>query len=98
MTPPAEHWYLRLAYIKHHNLPMSQEIERFNVTHIMLRGISLGMLVFAVVFCAKVVTNPGVLPYLALSLVSIAASYLLIREAIKFRVWFYKSIYQSVSR
>lgn len=96
MTPPAEHWYLLLAYIKHHNLPMAQEIERFNVTHIMLRGISLGLLVFSIVFCTKVITNPGVLPYLALSLLSIAASYLLIKEAIKFRGWFYKSIYQSV--
>lgn len=88
-------WYVLLAYIKRHNLPMALEIERFNVTHIMLRGISLGMLIFSFVFCSKVITGSRPLPHILLSLISMAMSYLLVQEAIKFRQWFYKSIYQS---
>lgn len=92
----ASNWYVLLAYIKRHNLPMAQETERFNVTHIMLRGISLGCLFFAIVFGFKIIAGAHVLAYVLLSLFSMAASYGLIKEAIKFRIWFYKSIYQSV--
>jgi hypothetical protein len=91
----AINWYVLLAYIKRHNLPMALEIERFNVTHIMLRGVSLGLLVFAMVFCAKVISGTQALLYVGLSLLSMAAAYLLMLEALKFRIWFYKAIYQS---
>lgn len=88
-------WYVVLAYIKRYNLPMAQEIERFNVTHIMLRGISLGLLFFSLVFCSKILTGVRAEPYVFLSLLSMAMSYLLIQEAIKFRRWFHESIYQA---
>ncbi len=88
-------WYVSLAYIKRHNLPMALEIERLNVTHIMLRGISLGLLIFSFAFCSKMITGIKVLPYVLLSLLSMGMSYVLIQEAIKFRQWFYKAIYQS---
>ena len=93
-------WYVLLAYIKRENLAMAREIERFNVTHIMLRSISLGCLVFAFVFSSKIITTqsaslPVILSHVLLSLLSMGASYLLMQEAIKFRRWFYQSIYQS---
>lgn len=88
-------WYVVLAYIKRENLAMAREIERFNVTHIMLRSISLGLLVFAVVFGSKVITAAHAPTQVLLSLLSMAASYLIMQEAIKFRKWFYQSIYQS---
>ncbi|MEL6779487.1 MAG: hypothetical protein AAFO06_19765 [Cyanobacteria bacterium J06597_16] len=88
-------WYVLLAYIKRRNLPMAQEIEQLNVTHIMLRGLSLGLLLFSVVFCGKAMVGTRTLPYILLSLLSMGMSYVLIQEAIKFRIWFYKSIYQS---
>jgi hypothetical protein len=95
IEPQALNWYVLLAYIKRHNLPMAQEIERFNVTHIMLRGVSLGLLAFAVVFGSKVITGDQPEVFVGLSLLSTAGSYLLMQEALKFRTWFYKSIYQS---
>jgi hypothetical protein len=95
IEPQAINWYVLLSYIKRHNLPMAQEIERFNVTHIMLRGVSLGMLVFAIVFGSKIITQNQPQVFVGLSLLSTAGSYLLMQEALKFRTWFYKSIYQS---
>lgn len=89
-------WYVLLAYIKRRNLPMAQEIEQFNVTHIMLRGISLGLIFFALVFCLKIFTAPQAWQHAIFSLLSMAAAYLIMQEAIKFRKWFYQSIYQSV--
>jgi len=85
-----------LAYIRRQNLPMAQEIERFNVTHIMLRGISLGMLIFALVFCLKIFTSPQAWMQAIFSLLCMAIAYIIMQEAIKFRVWFYEAIYQSV--
>jgi len=89
-------WYVLLAYIKRRNLPMAQEIERFNVTHIMLRGISLGAMFFALVFCVKVVTHTQPWLYAVCSLLNMAIAYSLMQEAIKFRSWFYQAIYQFV--
>ncbi|MEO1621849.1 MAG: hypothetical protein AAFU53_12565 [Cyanobacteria bacterium J06632_3] len=89
-------WYTLLAYIKRHNLPMAQEIEQFNVTHIMLRGISFGVLMFAGGFCFKIFTAPQAWKQAIFSLLSMAIAYILMQEAIKFRIWFYHAIYQSV--
>ncbi len=88
-------WYVVLAYIKRYNLPMAHELERFNVTHIMLRGLSVGLLFCCLVFCSKIMTAARAEPYVVLSLLSMAMSYLLIQEAIKFRRWFHESIYQA---
>lgn len=89
-------WYVVLAYIKRRNLSMAQEIERLNVTHIMLRGISFGLLIFALVFCYKIFTAPQAWEPALFSLICMWSAYLLMQEAIKFRTWFYQSIYQSV--
>lgn len=96
VAPQTMSWFVVLAYIRRRNLSMAQEIERLNVTHIMLRGVSLGLLFFALAFCLKVVTAPKPWISVVLSLLSMAASYSLMQNAIKFRRWFYKSIYQSV--
>ncbi|MGD1862933.1 MAG: hypothetical protein ACFB0D_00110 [Phormidesmis sp.] len=96
INPRAMSWYVLLAYIKRQNLPMAQEIERFNVTHIMLRGISFSLISLAGVCCFKIFTASPAWPQALLSLVCMGAAYLLMQEAIKFRIWFYQSIYQSV--
>ena len=96
INPRAMSWYVLLAYIKRHNLPMAQEIERFNVTHIMLRGISFSFLSLAIVCCIKIFTAASAWPQALLSVASMAGAYILMQEAIKFRLWFYQSIYQSV--
>lgn len=88
-------WFVLLAYIKRRNLPMAQEIERLNVTHIMLRGVSFGLLLFSLVFCLKIFTAAHAWPQVSFSLLSMAAAYIIMQEAIKFRIWFYQSIYQS---
>ena len=62
----------------------------------MLRGISLGLLAFAFVFCLKIFSAPQAWSYAVCSLLSMAATYLAMQEAIKFRTWFYQAIYQSV--
>lgn len=92
----ALHWAVWFAYLKRRNLPMAQEIERLNATHIMLRSLSLGMLFASFIFCIKVVTGTFVLAHVLLSLLGLWAAYILMQEAIKFRTWFYQAIYQSV--
>lgn len=84
-----------LAFIKRHNMEMSQEVEQFNVTSIMLRNISLSVLIFALIFCTEFVTGNFSLRSGFLSGLCVFAAIVLAKESVKFRMWFYQGIYQS---
>ncbi|MEL6491641.1 MAG: hypothetical protein AAFQ95_16920 [Cyanobacteria bacterium J06621_3] len=63
---------------------------------IKLKGISFGLLIFALAFCCKIFTVSQAWEPALFSLICMWSAYLLMQEAIKFRTWFYQSIYQSV--
>jgi hypothetical protein len=89
-------WYVQLSYLKRHNLEMAYDVERFNVTAIMLRGASFGSLTFTIIFAIEFISRGFLWRYSVFSLLCLAAAIILIRESIKYRNWFYNAIYESV--
>ncbi len=89
-------WSIPLSYIKRHNLEMAYDVERFNVMSIMLRGASMGALFFTVIFAIEFISNGYLWRYAIFSLVCFTAAIISILEAVKFRTWFYKALYESV--
>ncbi|HKX28157.1 MAG TPA: hypothetical protein VJ302_10715 [Blastocatellia bacterium] len=89
-------WYILLSYIKRHSLEMATEVEHFNVTSIMLRGSSFGIMVFALIFAIEFVSRGFHLKYAVFSVLCMLISIIMLREAVKFRKWFYQALYDSV--
>jgi hypothetical protein len=89
-------WSIPLSFIKRHNLEMAYDVERFNVMSIMLRGASLGALVFMVIFAIEFISRGFLWRYLIFSLLCLTAAIISILESVKFRTWFYKALYESV--
>ncbi|MFM7449169.1 MAG: hypothetical protein ACKO24_11285 [Leptolyngbyaceae cyanobacterium] len=90
-------WYTLLAFVKRNNMHMSQDVERFNVTSIMLRKVSLGMLIFAFIFSFEFIFINRLPMLVFLGVFCLVTSIVLIKESVKFKSWFYAAIYQSVA-
>ena len=89
-------WYIAFSFIKKQNLDVAQDIDKFNVTSIMLRNSSLGLLLFAIIFIVEFFLD-GYLSVDAIFGVScLAIAIILVRESVKFKAWFYQSILQSL--
>jgi len=88
-------WPVLLAYLRRVNAEAADNIERFNVTNIMMRNISFD---FAILSLVEVIQffRTASLWHLVLSLALIAASVISIQRAIKFARWFYLSNYEAV--
>lgn len=89
-------WYTLLAFIKRHNMPMSQDVEQLNAVSIMLRNTSFALLLFCLIFTFEFVFGNHLLRDGLLSIFCLFSSIVLVRESVKFRTWFYKAVYQSV--
>ena len=88
-------WGILLAHIRTRNLDLANEIDRHNALSIMLRNLSLGLLFMAVnsliqYFIASTPVS------ILLSAFLLVASIALLREAVKFRGWFYNTIYETI--
>ena len=90
------HWPLLLAYLRNKTGQPAVDIERHNVTNIMLRNISFGLLILAVVQTAHffVVSHAyqDVITAIAAALLAILAG----RQAAKFAKWFYLANFEAV--
>jgi len=89
-------WYIPLSYIKRHNMEMAYDVERLNVTSIMLRGASFGSLIFTVIFAIEFISRGFLLRYVIFSVLCLTAAIISIFESVRYRTWFYKALYESV--
>jgi hypothetical protein len=87
-------WYISFAYIKQCSVEMAQELEHLNVTNIMLRNSSFGLLLFGIVFAFEFATHNFMLIYLIASIMCLTAATVLVRQAVKYRVWFFEGLFQ----
>lgn len=88
-------WSLLLAFIRTKNLELAGELDRHNALSIMLRNVSMGLLFLA--------ANSSIQFFISrnsadifVSLILLSLSMLILREAMKFREWFYDGIYETV--
>jgi hypothetical protein len=88
-------WPVMLAYIRTKSLDLASEIERHNALSIMLRNVSLGLLLMTIssVIQFFLIRN---LSNLLLAVVLFLLSILIGHEAVKFRRWFYESVFQTI--
>lgn len=89
-------WGVLLARLRSENIDIASEIERLNVTSIMLRNISLNLIFLAVLQIFEFIkTNFVWHPVLSVSFIflSIMAG----RESTKFQAWFFSAIFEAVT-
>ena len=88
-------WTLLLAHIRTRNLELGSEIDRHNAISIMSRNIGAGLLLIAVNFSVQAWQARDPI-YLFPCVILLILSVLILREAVKFRGWFYNSIYETI--
>lgn len=84
-----------VAYIRTRDLELTGEIERHNAISIMLRNISFSLLLVAFNTVIMFVLNRDLL-YLIVTFALLIFSIMIVRESIKFRQWFYSSIFETI--
>lgn len=88
-------WPILLAFIRTKNLELAGEIERHNALSIMLRNASLALLLMAInSFIQFLLVRSEI--YIGVALIFLVISLLIIYESIKFRGWFYGSIFETM--
>ncbi len=89
-------WTLLLAYLRLENAEVAAEIARPNVTSIMLRNVSLGLILLAVLQIVEFIHTGFLVWHLVLSVALVIASIVAGRESVKFQRWFYSGIYEAI--
>jgi hypothetical protein len=88
-------WSILLAFIRTKSLDLASEIDRHNAISVMLRNFGVGLLVIAANFLiAFFISQNPVNLYICITMVGV--SILIVREALKFRRWFFNGIYETV--
>ena len=88
-------WSVLLAFIRTKNLELSGEIDRHNALSIMLRNVGLGILIMVANNLIQFIISWNPI-FIFISIVLSILAILVIREAVKFRGWFYSSIYETI--
>ena len=92
----AEDWIILFAYIKHQNIEIASDIERVNASSVMMRNISLGFMILAVV---EIVNFSLVLVplHLVFGVVLVIFSIIAGKESDKFAQWYYFAIFETIT-
>jgi len=88
-------WSLLLAFIRTKNLELAGELERHNALSIMLRNVSLGLVFLAANSLIQFFVSWNSINIFII-IAMLVLSLLTIREAVKYRGWFYDGIYETV--
>jgi hypothetical protein len=88
-------WPIMFAQVRQHNLELATEIDRHNVTSIMLRNVSLALLTLSVVEAVRAVWAGFHVGHLALAIIAVLGSLLALRQSIVFARWFFTAIYEA---
>lgn len=88
-------WQIVLAFIRTKNLELASELERNNALSVMLRNVSLGLLFMAINSLIQFFISWSPL-FALLCIILLIVSIVIVREAVKFRGWFYNSIYETI--
>lgn len=89
-------WAILLAYLRRENIDVATEIERLNVSGIMLRNISLNLILLAALQIVEFIRTNFIwhpVLFAALVFLSIVAG----RESTKFQAWFFSAIFEAIA-
>lgn len=88
-------WAILLMYTRRQSTDMAYDIERPNVTRIMLRNISLSLMILSVIQAAHLIHSRFFVRDLISTIALAAASTIAGMQGAKFNRWFYSAIYES---
>lgn len=88
-------WPVLLAYLRVKNLELAADIERQNAISIMLRNVSMGLGLIGFNFLVEFLQAHLTLD-IVLAVITFMLSALSLREAVKFRRWFYEAIFDTI--
>lgn len=91
----AQDWPVLLAYVRQGNSESTAAIEQNNSIHIMLRGVSLSLAIFAIIQVFEFVFVRQQIVLIVSIIILLALSLLASQESKKFSRWFYLSIYEA---
>jgi len=89
-------WPVILAYIRRENMEIATDIERLNVSRIMMRNVSLGLALLAILQAIQCLRTAFAPLDVALFMVFAAGSVLCGRQGVAFQTWFYQSLFQAI--
>ena len=76
---------------------MAQDVEQYDAISVMLRNISFGFLLFSILLGVQGLFSSYAAPlFILLGFLCLFLSIMLIKEAVKYQTYFFRSIYQSV--
>jgi hypothetical protein len=90
-------WPVMLAFIRRENLEVAADIERHNVSRLMMRNVSLGLGMLAALQIIVCLRTGFALLDVALLVLFVTGSIVSGRQATSFQSWFYQSIYQAIT-
>lgn len=88
-------WTVLLAHIRRENPDIASEAERVNATNILLRNVSFGLILLAIIELVKFSVQSEFL-HLIISVLLVAFSIIAGKEAVKFAQWFYLGIFENI--
>ena len=92
----ADDWVILRAFIRRHNKDFAFEIERMSVLRLMLRNLSFGFFILAIILVFQFATQ-GFIPIFIIAGISLfVLSILAGRESAKYGDWFNAGIYEAI--
>jgi hypothetical protein len=89
-------WPILRAFLRRENKDFSYEIERMSVLRIMLRNVSFGLAILAVILMAQFLVQGFLILHLIVSIALISVSILAGRESAKYGDWFNAGFYEAI--
>lgn len=89
-------WYTLLAFIKRHSVDMARDVEQNITISTMLRSMSLGFLLLSLFFGVESLFSSYSLGFIFPCISCFFISVILIQEAVKYHIYFFRRLYQSV--
>lgn len=88
-------WYIVFTYIKKQSIDIADTIDKLNAQSKMLKNSGFGAVIFSIIFLVEFFSSKYHVNNLLLSIACLVVAIILAKQAVKFRSWFYVSIYQS---
>ena len=95
VSPRDMDWSIVFAYIRKQSVEMADYIDTINAQSKMLANSSFGVFIFSVIFLVDFFISKYQLSNLLLSATCLFIAISLANESVKFRSWFYESVFQS---
>ena len=96
ITTDPKSWAVLLMFIRVQENSISDSIERYNATTIMLRNISFSLLLSSMITLILIFQTQFYFWNIALCVILFCLSILAGREAARFHRWFYQAMYQAI--